>query len=47
MIAQREEFPECHAYLEDLERRRYHRLCIEYEEAMLALRLNYKPGQKE
>ncbi len=47
MIAQREDFPECHAYLEDLERRRYHRLCIEYEEAMLALRLNYKPGQKE
>ena len=46
-IAQRGDFPACHAYLEDLERRGYHRLCIEFEEAMLAFRLNYMSGQKE
>ena len=46
-IGKREDSSACHAYLEDLERRCYPRLCIEAEEALLAFRLNYKPGQNE
>jgi len=46
-IAKREDSSACHAYLEDLERRCYPRSCIEAEEALLAFRLNYKPGQNE
>ena len=45
-IARRNDSSECHAYLEDMERRRVPKLFIEYEEALLAGRSNYLPGKE-
>jgi hypothetical protein len=46
-IAQREDFSECHAYLQNLERRRCPEHVVEYEEALLAFRSNLLPGKEE